>query len=135
MTEEIKSKEKKKKNFKWKRTGKCKSCGMCCIIVKSCNVSNKKDGKESIDFNEKVGYNKVHETKNKVYYANLDGCPKLYITSKGKFRCNVHGKKKPKICKDWPYYPGQDYYKILKKFCGFRFKKVKIKEVKNGTNK
>lgn len=118
------SEDKKVKNFKWKRIGKCRQCGICCMIHKGARSVGKKE-KNYIDFDEKCGLNKVHETKNRVYYAHISSCPNLYISKRGKFRCKIHKKGKPIICKEWPFSPEKEYYKILKKFCGYRFKKVK----------
>ncbi len=123
---ESKDKKVKKEKFKWKRIGKCKQCGICCMITKHTRSYNKKyakDNKRHIEFDKIIGLNKIYENKKTIVYADIDACPHLEIKGT-KFICGIHGKK-PKVCRTYPSIP-HDYYRYLKKFCGYRFKKVRI---------
>jgi len=121
-----------KKKIKYKRIGKCKQCGMCCMLRERI-MSVPRTSKSYISLHNKSGWTKFHETKKDVYFANLLACYQLYVANKGKFRCKLHEKNKPKICKEWPFSPTEEYYRVLKKFCGFRF--VRIENNINKPNK
>ena len=114
-----------KKEIKYKRIGKCKQCGMCCLVKERLMNVGKKE-RDYIHLHKKTGWTKFHETKKNIYFAMISACYQLYVTNKGKFRCNLHKKNKPKICKEWPWSPNEEYYKILKKFCGYKFEKRKL---------
>ena len=112
----------KKKKVKYKRTGRCKQCGICCMMVNHCIETSKGD-KTDIKFHKEIGHRQVYETKKKVTYSNLNPCPHLNFNKKGKWICLIN-KKKPKVCSDFPSSP-HDYYKIVRSFCGYKFTKIK----------
>jgi len=127
--------------FKWKRIGKCKQCGLCCLFSKGMFTAEfrgdyyyflKKTGCTEIH-RRKVKYKKNEKFKRKpkkdywieVIMGKLSGCPQLMFNKKGKILCSIHDKK-PKTCKVFPESPDHKFWDVLKHVCGYKFVKVKI---------
>jgi len=127
----------KKEEIKYKRIGKCKNCGICCLFKDK--LIRVKKNSDSDKFYRKIGYNVIKEELKKSrsgknykinFLGKISGCPHLMF-DKGKFKCLLHGKKcQPQICKTYPNHPTQDYYEIFKDFCGYKFVKIKEKKIK-----
>ncbi len=110
-----------KKKIKYKRIGRCKQCGICCMLVHHCVETPKKD-KRDIRFRKSIGHKIIYETKKSIFFSDLNPCPHLSFNKNGKWICLIH-KNKPKVCREFPSAP-QDYHNIVKKFCGYKFIKV-----------
>ncbi len=125
-----------KKKVKYRRTGRCNSCGMCCLLKDGMRFYYKdsKADKENIKLALRTGWMKVHEIKKKIYLSRMNPCIQLYINWAGKFKCGIHGRLKPKVCKIHPHGPPDHYWLIIKKFCGFKFKKIKGGETNGKSN-
>lgn len=131
---------KKKQDYEWKRVGRCQptKCGaLCCRCGPSCittikpdKVSKdpKKDNEDYWRFYELMGWAKISEKKIKggteIYYGNPRSCSAL----KGN-RCSIY-KDRPKACKTFPASPDHNYYKMVKKYCTYKFIKVPKKKPK-----
>lgn len=112
-----------KEKPKYKRTGRCNGCGVCCLFKDNVRRLNKKS--DELKFKLKTGYMILHETKKLAFVGRAHACPQLMFNRNGKYRCKLHGKRiQPMTCRDFPFDPTHDYYTMVKKFCGYRFEKV-----------
>jgi len=130
--------KKKESEPEYIRKGKCKQCGMCCLFKDG--MQGTKLNSNDHKFMKEIGYTEVMRKKIKpkkgkpwtqVIMGKIQGCPHL-IMKAGKLSCRLHGtKKQPEVCRVFPCHPSQDYYKVFKKTCGYRFiKNPKYKPLK-----
>jgi hypothetical protein len=119
-----------KQDYYYKRFGKCnpKNCaGACCRY----NVFKQYCCASSYHVNVKTPSTGVYietvKCKNYDLVIGLHNCK--YLTKN--CRCKLHNKKnQPTVCEKFPMSPRDGVYKYVKKYCGFYFKKIKIKKQK-----
>lgn len=103
------------KDSKFKRYGKCNSCGACCRVICGAHFDNSKYAEFVMKDIKKVrgrGRNR--------HYINSN-CSNLTLNGK----CEKFGKVNfPSVCAKFPMWEGDGVYLIVKDFCGFKFKKV-----------
>jgi len=107
------------------RYGRCipaKCGGICCRmgVVKHIDKKNK----DEIRFNKLMGHIILKKAKNSIYMNVPMACIELHGN-----KCNIQ-KTKPKCCNYFPCDPSQDYFKVIKDLCGYKFKRFKNEKYK-----
>jgi Fe-S-cluster containining protein len=110
------------------KMGKCKQCGKCCEYWYTVQFEEDKEEVRFHDMHECIKseiMTTVHSHAKYAYYAMPFACTNLTEDKK----CLLHGKpEQPKMCKNWPFYPMQDYYRAVDGIfgCGYWFEEIEI---------
>lgn len=112
------------REFWFKRVGRCnpgKCGGACCrfVVVRNNECNSYQDLMLSASDKPLV---KVVKDDNNEWYVYDSKCPYMTMDC----RCRLHGKKRqPSVCDKFPMTPNDGVFVVLRKFCGYSFKKVK----------
>ena len=112
---------KENKRFWFKRIGKCDPsiCGGACCRYSVANHNTDAEYHNLITVPIPV---KIIKTKTKVLEVIAINCPNITIDGK----CCLHGKKKqPYTCDVFPMHPEDGTYILVKKYCSYKFIKIK----------
>ncbi len=123
---EAKNPKPHKKKHKWVRTGRCQptKCGaFCCrtgAIMTQCNRKSKR-AKDDMKYYELQNMQPIGDLNGETILSNRVACAAL----RG-LRCGIH-KKRPSICKEFPFNKDQSFYKVaVQHGCTYKFKKIKL---------
>lgn len=115
---------KDKKKFWWKRVGRCnplKCGGACCRYYVNTGPS-KKEYHDIMGVDHKNTF-EIRRMGNKELIIKNAVCPNMTMDCK----CKLHGNKnQPYTCDVFPMHPTDGTYLAVKKFCGYKFVKVKL---------
>lgn len=115
---------KEKNKYWWRRIGRCnpnKCGGACCRYAVTIEPS-KKEYHDLIGANHKDVFEIKKVNKKDLIIKNAV-CPNMTMDCK----CKLHEKKEqPYTCDVFPMHPDDGTYLAVKKFCGYKFVKVKL---------
>ena len=117
-----------------KRVGKCdptKCSSACCRFFTISSYSNDEyhDLASSSHKGTLYSIKKYKKKEVRIYHNNCK-----YMAING--RCKLHNKKKqPYTCNVFPMHIDDATYQIVKKYCGYKFVKIKNKKYKKGIKK
>ena len=124
---------KDKKNFWWKRIGRCtfEKCGGACCRYKVITEPSNKEYHHLIDIENKDIFEIKKVGTRDLIIKNIV-CPNMMMNCK----CKLHGKKRqPYTCDVFPMHHHDGTYLAVKKYCGYKFIKEKVNDEKRGTKK
>ena len=116
-------------SFWYKRIGKCnpQRCGGACCRYSTATNNKEEEYHDIVKRQDAGNIHSIKRYKNKEIIINNFICPYMTIDCK----CSLHGKKKqPYTCDVFPMHHTDCTYQAIKKFCGYRFIRIKNNKYK-----